>query len=502
MSEAIVIGAGLGGLACAAKLAQTGRNVLLFEENPHLGGTSYIFRRGPYAFPMGPLSFSYPDRVKAIFEELKTEAPADFKRNHYQLIAPGLDIVYSRPLRIIQEDLIRFFPPEAEGIRAVIATLQRIIASRGLKPLRGGLPQEILSRRAKKSPKTARNQAFPGAEELASPSQKFLKQHLSSPVLRNFLGSLGTEEPEMSLLSLARMWNLVSEVGVWFPSGGIHGLADRLHASFLACGGKTRLGTAVKEILVENGKAVGVRTASGEYIRSEWVVSNADTKRTFLEMISPRHVPPDYLDKVRSTPYTGSGLCIYLGIDPLKVDFSRMSTNHAFFRKCLFPVEGTGLEDFGNRDIEICLWSQNMPDSAPAGKAALLLRASFPYDYFGRWRTGEKRRAEGYRAYKEGLARKLIQNVESFLPGLGRSVEVMEVATPLTYQDWGNRTQGSIAGWTWAAEHAGAFGQNLLGQTPLERLLICGIYSVTELFWGGLPTALTTGLWAAERVLA
>jgi phytoene dehydrogenase-like protein len=91
--------------------------------------------------------------------------------------------------------------------------------------------------------------------------------------------------------------------------------------------------------------------------------------------------------------------------------------------------------------------------------------------------------------------------VESFLPGLGRSVEVMEVATPLTYQDWGNRTQGSIAGWTWAAEHAGAFGQNLLGQTPLERLLMCGIYSVTELFWGGLPTALTTGLWAAEQII-
>ena len=109
MSEVIVLGAGLGGLACAARLAQAGRSVLLFEKNQHLGGTGYIFRRGPYAFPMGPLSFSYPDRVKAIFEELKTEAPADFKRNHLQLVAPGLDIVYTRPLRIIQEDLIRFF---------------------------------------------------------------------------------------------------------------------------------------------------------------------------------------------------------------------------------------------------------------------------------------------------------------------------------------------------------------------------------------------------------
>lgn len=48
----IVIGAGIGGLCCGAKLAKDGNHVLILEENAHIGGTSYIFSRGEYSFPM------------------------------------------------------------------------------------------------------------------------------------------------------------------------------------------------------------------------------------------------------------------------------------------------------------------------------------------------------------------------------------------------------------------------------------------------------------------
>jgi all-trans-retinol 13,14-reductase len=491
MAEVIVIGAGLGGLACATKLARAGRSVLLLEKNPHPGGTSYIFRRGPYSFPMGPLSFSHPARVRAILEELRVQAPADFARNHFQLLAPGLDIIYSRPLRVIQKDLNRFFPPEVQGIEAVISELERLITSLALE-------QDLHSRPLDESPAAIRT----GQPVCDSSSRNFLELHITQPLLLNFLGSQGTGEPEMSLLDLARAWNAAGEVGIWFPSGGIHGLADSLQASFQAAGGEVLLGTTVKQILIKKGRAVGVQTASGKSFSGDWVVSNADYKKTFLEMLGPGHIPPGHMEKVSAVPSTGSELCVYLGIDPVRVDLSRMIANHVFYRKCPSPTDETRLEDFDSREVEICLWSQNMPDSAPAGKAALVLRTSFPYDHFAGWRTGEKKRAEGYRIYKDGLARKLIQTVETLLPGLSRSIEVSEVATPLTYRDWGNRTQGSIAGWTWSTAQSSRFGQKVLLETPVDRLLMCGIYSVTKLFWGGVPTALTTGLWAAERILA
>jgi len=68
--DVVVIGAGIGGLTCAAKLAKNGLEVLVLEKNPHIGGTSFIFKRDEYYFPMGPLSFSFPGRVNAFFYEL------------------------------------------------------------------------------------------------------------------------------------------------------------------------------------------------------------------------------------------------------------------------------------------------------------------------------------------------------------------------------------------------------------------------------------------------
>jgi phytoene dehydrogenase-like protein len=67
--DAVVVGAGMGGLACASRLAREGLRVVVLEKCPHVGGTSYIFRRKGHAFPMGPLAFSFPQKVKTLLDE-------------------------------------------------------------------------------------------------------------------------------------------------------------------------------------------------------------------------------------------------------------------------------------------------------------------------------------------------------------------------------------------------------------------------------------------------
>ncbi|MGQ9801538.1 MAG: hypothetical protein ACUVRL_07740 [Candidatus Saccharicenans sp.] len=86
----------------------------------------------------------------------------------------------------------------------------------------------------------------------------------------------------------------------------------------------------------------------------------------------------------------------------------------------------------------------------------------------------EKEKPE-YQAYKIELALKLNKVVENITPGLARAIELMEVATPLTYRDWGHRYHGSITGWSWGAGNTGNFGRKLLVQTPLRNLLIVSI---------------------------
>src|SRR4030043_308016 len=125
--DVIVIGAGLGGLGCAALLTGQGLRVLVLEKNRHIGGTSYVFSRDGYTFPMGPLSFSFPDRVRGFFAAARIEAEVRFRRNHFQLISSGLDIIYSVPLESVRRELAKAFPLEKAGLEAFFDDLTRII---------------------------------------------------------------------------------------------------------------------------------------------------------------------------------------------------------------------------------------------------------------------------------------------------------------------------------------------------------------------------------------
>jgi len=502
--DVIVIGAGLGGLGCAARLARDGLRVLVLEKNNHIGGTSYVFRRDGYIFPMGPLSFSFPDRVRDFLGEAGVAADIGFRRNHFQLVSPKLDIIFSAPLKSVREELAAAFPREKAGLEAFFGDLTAIIEQTGDIFLwhPDYLPAAARPRLDVSDPRF-KSRLAPIRHFSDTPCRLLLDRHLSDPILKNFLGSQGTSEPEMSALALAFMWNMMSEVGIWYPSCGIHGLSDLLAEEVRRRGGKIRLNAGVARIRIEKGRVTGVITESGETLDAAWVVSNADHKKTFLELCATEDIPGPFLERISSTPYTGSELCVYLGVDPEGVDWKRMRATHLFYRhrEDIHKGGAGDLEDYGNREFEICRWSDNAPDHVPSGKASLVLRVGLPFDRFAGYRTGEKRRKPEYKAYKSVLTRRLIAAAENVLPGLSAAVQVAESATPLTYADWGRRHQGSIAGWTWSAEYGRSFESKLLVETPIKNLLMAGIYAATELFLGGVPTAVHTADLAARIIL-
>jgi len=310
----------------------------------------------------------------------------------------------------------------------------------------------------------------------------------------------------MSFLTLAMMWNIMSVEGIWYQSWGIHGISKRMAEIIRAGGSELWLGMPVKRIVVENGQARGVVTADDGFTGADWIVSNADYKTTFLELMEPTAVMGEFLEKVGSAPYTGSELCVYLGVETNKIDLSRMRATHLFY--CARPGQaeeirpGTDVLNLESKEIELCRWTDNEPDHAPPGYLGLILRVGFDYDHFARFRTGEKKRTPEYQAYKTELALKLVRVVENIIPGLAAgAIELMEVATPLAYRDWGHRYQGSIAGWSWRADWTRNFGRMLLGETPVRNLLLAGIYAPSELFMGGVPTAIRTGELAASLIL-
>ncbi len=500
--DAIVIGAGFGGLSCAARLAKDGRRVLLLEKNPHHGGTSYIFYRSGYAFPMGALGFSFPNKVKNFLRGIGIRDEITFGRSHYQIITPNFDTVYSRPFDEFKEDLKRIFPKE-KRIDAFFSEFAEI--TRLVENISAWHPDYLAHGEGTEN----QEQAGPDLSSRMRLVERFsrmpgtdlLGRYFTDPYLINLLGSQGTQDPTMSVLNLALMWNIMSKEGIWFPSCGIHGLTDLMAKAFRDNGGEIRTGYPVEKIRISGGKAEGVLCRNGEIFDADWVVCNTDYKTTFLTLVEKTALASRYLKALEEIPYTGSELCVYLGLNPEKVTWKAMKATHLFYRHKYDPDMTSSLEDFPNREIEVCLWSDKAPNLIPAGKAALVLRVGFPYDHFSPFRTGEKKRKKDYKPYKEKLAESLVRTAENILPGLSGAVEVIEAATPLTYRDWGQRHLGSLAGWTWTVKNEMSLGGKILVETPVPNMLMAGIYAASELFLGGIPTAVHTGDLAADLIL-
>jgi all-trans-retinol 13,14-reductase len=499
-TDAIIIGAGIGGLSAAAYLAQAGRRVIVLEQDRHIGGTAHVFKRSGFTFPTGPQSVTVPDYIADSLCELGVEETLCFIRDHFQVRRGAMDVMISVPLGQLAKHLLDYFPDEEKGILSIINILDEVMAALDILQ-----PSDLIKKTINI---TSNSSAYKAVERWSSVSaRELLDHHLHDERLKDLLGSQGTSETVMSVVLLAQMWRFMSKVGIWYIKGGINEIPDILAKRVRAFGGEFRMGQRVKSIIVNDGTVAGVELTGGMQIKSPIVISGADYKETILKLLPQGTIMANEQEEVSRMRLSSSAFSVFVGVKRELVDLSLFHGHHLLVKL----MEGKPVpwelkrplpEDFKKDEIWLSWWSKHDPDMAPPGYEALIINVTAPFDHFAPFSGGGRgRHNERYYSIKEEMADALVSAVSSVVPGLPDAVIVREVATPLTYQYWGHRSEGSVAGWSWRfCDHPEPWTRSL-AVTPVKGLLMVGLQSFTRLFYGGMGTSLYSGRYALDLVM-
>ena len=268
--------------------------------------------------------------------------------------------------------------------------------------------------------------------------------------------------------------------GGFYPEGGSGRLADTLAGVVRRRGGSVRLKSPVKRILVENGKAAGIELATGERLRAAAVISNADYKRTFLEMIDAAQLPRDFRADVDRSEPACSAFRVHLAVD---------------FVPDIKPAHIIKSDkDWG---VEVVLPSLIDPSAAPVGYSTVEMTTLIPQAEARSWfpvapggDLDAWERSDAYRARRAALGDRLIDLAETAIPDLRRHIVLRSDATPVTMARFDWSTDGAIYGVSTAERFRGS-------KSPLPGLVLAGSAN----FGGGTEAVVISGALAADSLM-
>lgn len=426
---AIVIGAGLGGLSAAMRLGAKGYRVTLIDRLDRAGGRGSSLTRNGHRFDLGPTIVTVPQA----FEQLWAECGRDFHADvDLRPMDPYYEIRWDDGSRFaVRQDeeamlaeVARLSPGDVPGYRKFLIDSERRYQF-GFEGL-GRRPMNRLMDLIREIPGFVRYRADKSVYAHAAARVKDPRLRMALSFHPLFIGG----DP----LHVTSMYILVSylekEFGVHYPMGGVQAMADAMVRVIQDQGGTVRLGEEIDEILVENGRATGIRTHDGEILRARIVVSNADPGHTYDRLLRnhrKRRWTPARLNRARWS----MGLFVwYFGTRGTAGKWSDVG-HHTILNSPRY--KGLLHDIFMKRhlaeDMSIYLHRPSVtdPSCAPEGDDTFYALSPVP-NLHG---AGSVDWAEQAEAYRQNMAQVL---EDKLLPGFADRLSASEVFTPDTFQ--------------------------------------------------------------------
>jgi phytoene dehydrogenase-like protein len=462
--DVVVVGAGNGGLTAALTLARGGRRVLLLERHNGPGGCATSFVRGRFEFEVALHQLSgvgrpeRPGPLRSLLAELGVADKLEFVEieSLYRVVMPGtiavarfFDFLYAFCLQYVQGRFMR--DPE--------------------------LSKEKYPLYFKYALKSTR---------------EILDQYFDDPLLKSVLSVywsyMGVPPSRLPFGELAIMLFNYIEFKPYHLKGGSQALSNALLDAFLAAGGEARFNCAAERVLVEDGAVQGVITEQGDRVSCRYVVSNASTVQTYLELIGGDAVPAGALDAFRSATVGPSAFTLFMGFDCEPAELGIHDTTN-FITTSTDPERAFDLWrslDQQGWALFSCFDVADPGFSPPGTCQAALVALQYADPWYA---VSPQQYADAKNRYAEGM----LQLAERVFPGLRGHLEEAEAATPLTHLRYLGHPGGAIYGLD-----QDVYTQPFLSnRSPIKGLYFAGAWAGS----GGFQPTLTSGRSTARAIL-
>ena len=502
--DAIVIGSGIGGLGTAALLAKSGhRRVLVLEQHYAAGGLTHTFRRPGFEWDVG---LHYVGQVhdlhspaRRLFDYL-TEGRLDWKAmpNAYDRVRIGdLRFDYIRGQHALRDALVGSFPRERRAIdryfTAVTRCLRRLpffFAEKILPPV----PTRVIGGAMRLPFLLLAGQTTADVLDDIGMSVEL------KAVLTAQWGDYGLPPRQSSFGAHAMITSHYFD-GAAYPIGGSEQIAAALMPTIARAGGSLLVGARVERVLVEAGRAVGVRMTDGREFRSACIVSDAGIRTTYEQLL------PDAASEVaeqtvavRALRASLGHVCLYVGLEsaqPLPIGAANIWVHPS--------VDYDGNLDRFVADANapfpflfISCPSAKDPSFAsrhPGGHTLEVLTMT-PYEHFAAWRgTRWHHRGDEYENVKARLAGRMLEALDQHVPGVSSSIRTWELSTPLSTEHFTGALRGAAYGLAHGPQRFAC--RYLRPRTPIDGLYLTG----QDVSTCGIMGALTGAVTAASTIL-
>jgi len=479
--EVIVIGAGMGGLTAAALLAKAGKKVFLAEKEPKPGGYVGALVHGPHQFDtaarliMGCAADSPfgPGPIFSLLDRLGLRGKCEFVKVQpfCTIRLPGASFQMWSGRQAFVDGLRKEFPTGLDGLPRLLELCNDIY--------RGVLAYATMSSPAGllKIPFQ-----FPGLIRYRNATMdevlaRFIPEERARTAVASLWPYIGLTPKRASFLMWAAMMASYIEEGAFFCRGGLHSLADVVAGSFVESGGELALDCAVTKILLKDRSVRGVRLVDGRELSAPVVLSSADARLVFDELVDPGSVPDRYRARAARLEPSIRAVNVSLVTD---LDLPALGFG---FETLVF--ESWDMEEVNDRIFAggIGIFTLTVatvadPSLAPPGWHLVSSAAALPGDV-----------KPSREAIKRQGAR-LLEEIVKHLPGL---LDHLVLSRPGGYI---TQEFGPIYGW---AATPRQIGMGRLGpRTPIRGLHLVGHWTRPG---HGVLTVVLSGMQAARRLL-